>query len=128
MSLSGIDCPKVAGHHVLVDPAELGRRVKRAREARGWSQSELTGELTRQRGGKRVGIRSVGRWERGETAPRNAIGALEAVLGISLGAAEQAPFVPADDDEARIWAMDEPEEWRLKMIAAIRRGRARAAS
>jgi hypothetical protein len=40
----------------------------------------------------------------------------------------EAPFVPADDDEARIWAMDEPEEWRLKLIAWKRQGQSRAAS
>lgn len=123
MSLSGIDCPEVASHHVLVAPADLGHQIRRARESRGWNQQDLADALTRQRGGRRVGVRSVGRWERGETVPRNAIGALEAVLGIGLnGTGEQTPFVPADDDEARIWAMDEPEEWRRKLIAWKRAG------
>jgi hypothetical protein len=60
--------------------------------------------------------------------PRNAIGALEAVLGLTLDSSEEvAAFVPADADEARIWAMDEPEEWRRKLIAWKRQGQARAA-
>jgi len=75
--LSGIACPEVASHDVRVDAAELGHRIRRARERRRWTQAQLAETLG-------VGVRSVGRWERGEVVPRSTIGALEQVLGIGL--------------------------------------------
>jgi hypothetical protein len=72
---------------------------------------------------------TVTAWETGKHFPRRYQGKIEAVLKIRLDSTEeQPPFVPADDDEARIWAMDEPEEWRLKLIAWKRQGQSRAAS
>jgi len=67
--------------------ADLGLRIRRAREAkrlRGqpWTQEHLAALLG-------VSVRSVGRWEREGTVPRNAIGALEQVLGVDLSSAEE---------------------------------------
>lgn len=53
---------------------ELGRRIRLARERKGWTQAELARRV-------KVGPRTVGGWERGETTPLNRMGALEEVLG-----------------------------------------------
>lgn len=60
----------------------LGQRIRRLREERRWSQAEL-GDL--------VGVsgRTVGSWERDTHHPRNSIGALEKVLGVSLVTGEE---------------------------------------
>ena len=67
--------------------ADLGRRIRRAREAkrlRGqpWTQEHLAALLG-------VSVRSIGRWEREGTVPRNSIGALEQVLGVDLSSEEK---------------------------------------
>ena len=75
-----------------VDPATIrGLRIRRARERRRWSQQRLADELG-------VGIRTVGRWERGEAEPRNAIGALDDVLGLNL---DDSPPVDPREQELR---------------------------
>ena len=107
-----------------MDAAETGRRIKRAREARGWDQQDLADALTRQRGGKRVGVRSVGRWERGETTPRNAGGALEKVLKISLNGGEEPD--PREEELRDLAAgLDIPAEEVQQLIDRYRRQRKR---
>jgi transcriptional regulator with XRE-family HTH domain len=101
------------------DPHSLGARIRRARKLRRLSQQQLAD-------GTGFSVRAVGDWERGKSTPSN-LPIVEQFLGVSFDSRE-APFVPADDDEARIWAMDEPEEWRLKLIAWKRQGQSRAAS
>jgi ribosome-binding protein aMBF1 (putative translation factor) len=93
----------VASHHVCVDASETGHRIRRAREARGWRRQDLAEALTRQRGGRRVGVRSIGRWERGETLPRDAGGAIEVVLGISLANGAGPDEVYTDPVEKAVW-------------------------
>jgi ribosome-binding protein aMBF1 (putative translation factor) len=66
--------------------SDLGTRIKRARERRRWSQQQLAAALD-------VGVRSVGRWERGEAVPRSAIGALEQILRVDLTNAGEDPDV-----------------------------------
>ena len=100
----------------------LGLRIKQARGRQHLKQWQLA---------ERVGVnrKTIDNWENERTRPRaDHVAALEAVLG-SLNSSEQAPFVPANDDEAAIWAMtSHPEEWRLRIIEDMRRGRARPAS
>lgn len=74
---------------------DLGIRIRRARERKRWSQRQLADALG-------VGVRSVGSWERGETEPRNSIGALEEVL---------APYFAAD-------AEADPQELEIRELAA----------
>lgn len=63
----------------------FGDRLRRAREARGWTQGQLREALPRRPDGSHMAsLRAIGAWERGEAAPRNAIGALESVLGVRL--------------------------------------------
>ena len=53
---------------------ELGRRIRAARERKGWTQAELGQAIG-------VGQRTVGNWERGATVPKNRMGALVDALG-----------------------------------------------
>jgi ribosome-binding protein aMBF1 (putative translation factor) len=62
---------------------DLGTRIRRARERKRWSQQDLADAIG-------VAVRTVGSWERGEAVPRNALGALEDVLGMDL-TGEQEP-------------------------------------
>jgi transcriptional regulator with XRE-family HTH domain len=55
----------------------LGKRIRRARERKRWTQQRLAAELS-------VGVRTVNDWENGRSQPKSSIGALEEVLGISL--------------------------------------------
>lgn len=55
----------------------LGQRIRRLRESRKWSQAEL-GDLVG------VSSRTIGNWERDESAPRNRLGTLQEVFGVSL--------------------------------------------
>lgn len=52
-----------------------GQDIRRARERRRLSQEQLAALLE-------VSSKSVGRWERGETIPKSALGAIEQVLGL----------------------------------------------
>lgn len=64
---------------------DIGTTIKRARERKRWSQRELAARLG-------VDRKTVDNWEHGRTRPASSIGALEEVLGISLG--EDAPAPP----------------------------------
>lgn len=95
--------------------SDLGTRIKRARERMRWSQQRLADELG-------VGVRSVGAWERGEAVPRNALGALEAVLAPYFTADEPTlpppPPPPTDPTELKLWDlaiqdMSPAEAWEL---------------
>lgn len=57
---------------------DIGTRIKRARERKRWTQRQLAGAL-------QVNVKTVDNWENGRTSPRSSIGALEEVLGVSLG-------------------------------------------
>jgi transcriptional regulator with XRE-family HTH domain len=52
-----------------------GNDIRKARERRRLSQEELAGLLE-------VSSKSIGRWERGETIPKSALGAIEQVLNL----------------------------------------------
>lgn len=72
-----------------------------------------------------VGVRSIGRWERGEAVPRSSIGAIELLLGISLSANGTAEEVYTDPLERAAW-----EDLRLgtdaerrEIIEGLRRAR-----
>ena len=68
---------------------DLGTRIRRARERKRWTQQQLADAIG-------VGVRAVGTWERGKASPRNAIGAVEHVLGVDLtGAAAPDPVEEA---------------------------------
>lgn len=71
----------------------LGARIRRARERARLSQEELA---------KAVGAspRAVGDWENNRRKPRNRIGALEEVLGVSLDDdSEPEPQIAPEDTE-----------------------------
>lgn len=98
---------------------DLGRRIKRARERKHWSQQQLADAIE-------AGVRSVGRWERGEAIPKNRIGALEAVLGINLDEPGNGQVMPQNDDEQQIWEMHWlSEDERRELIVEYRQRRTR---
>jgi transcriptional regulator with XRE-family HTH domain len=57
--------------------ARIGSKISRARERLRWTQQQLADALD-------VDRKTVDNWENDRTYPRNRIGALEEVLGISL--------------------------------------------
>jgi transcriptional regulator with XRE-family HTH domain len=91
-----------SGRYIMygMAPSDLGLRIRRARERKRWDQVRLAAELG-------VSVRSVSRWENG-TPPRSSIGALEAVLGISLSE-EQEPDSPRNVFEERLLQELPPE-------------------
>ena len=62
---------------MATDP-HIGTSIKRARERKRWTQRQLADALG-------VDRKTVDNWENSRTSPRSSIGALEEVLGISLG-------------------------------------------
>ena len=82
---------------------DLGIRLKRAREAKGWSQKDLADRMPKRPDGRGTGIRSIGRWERGVTVPRSALGALEVVLAPYFTVDGTPPPPPTDPQERKLW-------------------------
>ena len=94
-------------------PDDLGTRIRRARERKRWSQAQAASAIG-------VGVRTWGRWERGEAAPRSAIGALEDVLGVSLTSDEDPNEQEIRELGARLGlTLAEQDDW----IAVYRRRR-----
>lgn len=62
----------------MAPPSPIGMRIKRARERLRITQAQL---------GEKLGVsqKTVDNWENGRTYPRSSIGALEDVLGASIG-------------------------------------------
>jgi transcriptional regulator with XRE-family HTH domain len=71
-----------------------GQDIRRARERRRLSQEKLAALLE-------VSSKSVGRWERGETIPKSALGAIESILG--LGEQVEGPAL-SDASDAELLA------------------------
>jgi transcriptional regulator with XRE-family HTH domain len=86
--------------------SSLGTAIKRARERRRWTQRDLADKLG-------VDIKSVSNWETGRTSPKNSIGALEDVLGISLGDETQPAgrWGPGD-----VWEGRPLDEWEAAVL------------
>lgn len=101
------------------DPA-IGLAIRRARERQRMTQQQLADAAG-------VSLRTVSNWELGHHVPRNRTGALEEILGISLGGepAALADVVPEDEWEARVLAdPDLPDKIRRQLIADSRAARA----
>ena len=88
----------------MTDDRRIGIVIRRARERKRWTQKDLA---------KAVGVSrtTVDAWENDRSWPRNRIGAIEAVLGISLnGGPPPAPapgeLSPTDDWERSV--LDDP--------------------
>lgn len=73
--------------HVMADGAPIGVRIARRRQALGMRQEDLARKLG-------VSKSSVANWESGKHFPKRKLGAVEAVLGISLdGEPEPEPDI-----------------------------------
>ena len=107
----------------MATDSHLGTLIKRARERRRWTQRQLADALG-------VNPKSVDNWENGRTSPRNSIGALEEVLGISLDEDQAAPEkddwqVPDDDWETGVLSdPDLPDDIKRRFILDSRASRA----
>jgi transcriptional regulator with XRE-family HTH domain len=103
---------------------DLGTRIRRAREAKGWSQEYLAGKMPKRPDGRGTGVRSIGRWENGVTVPRSALGALEVVLAPYFTVNGTPPPPPTDPRERELWDLaiqDMPPAKAWEMIEEYRR-------
>ena len=89
----------------------LGARIRRAREQARLSQEELA---------KAVGasVRAVGDWENDRRKPRNRLGALEQVLGVSLSG-EPPPASPVPPDVLALIRRRFPPDKQQEAIEAL---------
>ena len=97
------------------DPPTLGTRIRRARERARLSQEELA---------KLAGasVRAVGDWENDRRKPRNRLGVLEDVLGVSLDdEPEPEPAIPKSLLRDIMNTDDLTPEERQAVIAAVER-------
>ncbi len=93
---------------------ELGTRIKRARERLRWRQIDLAKALS-------VDVKTVGNWERGQTIPRNRIGAIEETLGVEITESGPEDEVYTDPVELAIWEDPRlPRDERRAFIAQLR--------
>lgn len=102
----------------------IGIVIRRARERKRWTQKDLANALG-------VSRQSVDSWENDRVWPRNSIGALEQVLGISLNGTPAprplADLEPFDEWEADVAGRTSiPEDDRRWLITESRRARAEA--
>jgi transcriptional regulator with XRE-family HTH domain len=104
----------------MATDTRIGTAIKRARERKRWTQRQLADVLG-------VDVKSVDNWENGRTRPRNRIGAIEDVLGVSLsGEPEPGPrLVPEDEWEAQVLEdPDLPDYMKRQLITDSRAARA----
>lgn len=95
----------------MTNTPTLGERIRRARERARLTQEELAAEAG-------ASVRAVGDWENDRREPRNRIGVLEEVLGVSLtGPPEPGPAVPSSLIAAIRRAL--PPEDQERAIAAL---------
>lgn len=69
----------------------LGDEIKKAREARGWTQAELAERL-------RVGLKTINNWESNRVSPKNRLGMIGEVLGITIDDADVSDPLAALSD------------------------------
>ena len=97
----------------------IGTRIKRARERKRMRQQDLAVALG-------VSRTTVDAWEHDRAYPRSSIGALEDVLGISLGdaPAAAAELVPEDQWEADVLSdPDLTDELKVQLVNESRAAR-----
>lgn len=103
----------------LMADSDLGTRIRRARERKRWTQQQLADALSTPE--HRVGLRTVGSWERNEAVPR-IIGAIEQILNVDLTSDDEP-----DPREEEIRGMDwltpaEQAQWIALYRARQRQG------
>lgn len=90
---------------LMASEPTMGKRIRRARERKRWTQQQLADAL-------KVGLRTVNDWENDRSYPRNSVGALEDILGVSLD--DDHAFKPIPPEFRRLieqWLPD-PEDQR----------------
>jgi transcriptional regulator with XRE-family HTH domain len=100
---------------MAMTPPSLGARIRRARERRQLSQEDLARAVG-------ASVRAVGDWENNRRKPRNRLGALEEVLGVSLdGEPEPEPAIPKSLLRDIMQAEGLTDGERHAVIAAVER-------
>ena len=95
VALTCVELPVIIAN-VATNPPSLGVRIRRARERARLSQEELAALVGASK-------RAVGDWENDRRKPRNRLGALEDVLGVSLDDSEQnEPDLPSPEEMERL--------------------------
>lgn len=88
----------------------LGERIKRLREARHWTQSELADFMG-------VTAKSISNWESGRNHPRSRMGSLQELFGQAL---EDDGVELGDDVEIAI-AKSDLDGWRKDEVRSVYR-------
>lgn len=95
----------------VIGPDEIGRRIKRAREQKGWSQLNLAMEAA-------VSPTTVSRWERGYLPPVRELIRLAGVLGVDPDDLVEAE--PTEQDQLT-QLRSEVAEMRALLLQALGR-------
>lgn len=105
----------------MATDTRLGTTIKRARERMRMTQRQLAQALS-------VNIKTVDNWENNRTSPKNSIGAIEEILGISLTgeAPERVQVITPADEWERLVLSDQtlPVDERRDIVLRSRRLRA----
>lgn len=95
-----VEFPWVSCNDVHMATGTIGERIRDARQGLGWDRKRLAAELTAL-SGKEVTTRTIDNWENDRNYPRDRVGALERVLGVSLRDG-QAIDIPVTKDGEEI--------------------------
>lgn len=96
---------------VAIEPDEIGRRIKAAREKKGWTQLQFAYQAS-------VSPSSVQRWESGRLPPVRELMRLADVLGVSVDVFVDGATASPDEDRLRLVVHEEVAEMR-EQIARI---------
>ena len=99
-------------------PQSLGMRIRRARKRARLSQEDLARAIG-------VSVRAIGDWENDRRKPRNSLGALEQVLGVSLDEDLPEPVLPQAlvDEIERLLPSKADQGQVFEFIRLVRSGR-----
>ncbi len=95
----------------VIGPQEIGKRIKRARERRGWTQLQLAMEAN-------VSPSSVARWESGKLPPVRELTRIAGVLGVDTSELVEEPA--ADESDVSL-LRSEVSELRQMLEELLRR-------
>jgi transcriptional regulator with XRE-family HTH domain len=92
---------------VAIEPKEIGRRIKTARNRKGWTQLQFAYEAN-------VSPSSVQRWEGGQLPPVRELMRVADVLGVSADEFVE-PEVSQDEDRLRTIVQEEVSELQAQL-------------
>jgi len=96
----------------MADAGSIGVRIARRRQVLGMRQEDLAARLG-------VAKSTVAKWETGVHFPKRKLGAVEAVLGISLSGEPDAPVSPVPAEILALIRRRFPEDRQQEAIEAL---------